>query len=122
MLSTDDIIFNNKRFSDILSEIYDNQIEKKNQITGLINELKPLIQEIGDATLIVPLLKEYLDMGIKNNEHLIKMATIVQRLIQGNGEEGGVGLSQTEKDQLLQDMGDIGDKYKKLNQDNEEPE
>jgi hypothetical protein len=122
MLSTDDIIFNNKRFSDILSEIYDNQIEKKNQITGLINELKPLIQEIGDATLIVPLLKEYLDMGIKNNEHLIKMATIVQRLIQGNGEEGGVGLSQTEKDQLLQDIGDIGDKYKKLNQDNEEPE
>ncbi len=122
MLSTDDIIFNNKRFSDILSEIYDNQIEKKNQITGLINELKPLIQEIGDATLIVPLLKEYLDMGIKNNEHLIKMATIVQRLIQGNGEEGGVGLSQTEKDQLLQDMGDIGDKYKKLNQDNEEQE
>jgi len=122
MLSTDDIIFNNKRFSDILSEIYDNQIEKKNQITGLINELKPLIQEIGDATLIVPLLKEYLDMGIKNNEHLIKMATIVQRLIQGNGEEGGVGLSQTEKDQLLQDIGDIGDKYKKLNQDNEEQE
>jgi hypothetical protein len=38
---------------------------KKQQITSLISELKPLIQEIGDATLIVPLIKEYLEIGVK---------------------------------------------------------
>ena len=51
----DNVIFGKKKFSDILSEIYDNQTEKKKQISGLISELKPLISDIGDATLIVPL-------------------------------------------------------------------
>ena len=61
----DSIVFGNKKFSDILHEIYDNQTTKKEQITSLISELKPLIQEIGDATLIVPLIKEYLEIRCK---------------------------------------------------------
>ena len=68
----DSIIFGDKKFSDILHEIYENQTLKKQQITSLISELKPLIQEIGDATLIVPLIKEYLEIGVKNDEQLIK--------------------------------------------------
>ena len=74
----DSIIFGDKKFSDILHEIYENQTKKKEQISSLISELKPLIQEIGDATLIVPLIKEYLEIGVKNDEQLIKMATIIQ--------------------------------------------
>ena len=68
-------VFGNKKFSDILKEIYDNQKKKEQQITALIGELKPLINDIGDATLIVPLIKEYMELGIKNDEQLIKMAT-----------------------------------------------
>ena len=52
----DSIVFGNKKFSDILNEIYDNQTQKKKQISALISELKPLVNEIGDATLIVPLI------------------------------------------------------------------
>ena len=63
----DSIVFGNKKFSDILNEIYDNQKQKKKQISALISELKPLIQEIGDATLIVPLIKEYLEISVKND-------------------------------------------------------
>ena len=48
-------VFGKKKFSDLLSEIYDNQKKKETQISALINELKPLINDIGDATLIVPL-------------------------------------------------------------------
>ena len=77
MSEFDKIVFKKKKFSDILSEIYDNQKQKQQQISILISELKPLIQDIGDATLIVPLIKEYLDLGIKNDEQLIKVATIV---------------------------------------------
>jgi hypothetical protein len=51
-------LFGNKKFSDLLEEIYTNQKKKEEQISTLISELKPLIQYIGDATLIVPLLKE----------------------------------------------------------------
>ena len=91
-------VFGKKKFSDILKEIYDNQKKKEQQITALIGELKPLINDIGDATLIVPLIKEYMELGIKNDEQLIKMATIIQRaLATGKSEEEGFGMTEEEK-------------------------
>jgi hypothetical protein len=77
MSNLESVVFGNKKFSDILSEIYDNQKKKEKQISTLIGELKPLINDIGDATLIVPLIKEYLEISVKNDEQLIKMATII---------------------------------------------
>ena len=107
----DSIVFGNKKFSDILNEIYDNQTQKKKQISALISELKPLIQEIGDATLIVPLIKEYLEISVKNDEQLIKMATIIQRALQSTGEDGELGISEEEKQELLDEM----ERLEKLN-------
>jgi methanogenic corrinoid protein MtbC1 len=98
-------IFGEKKFSDILSEIYENQKKKEQQISTLINELKPLINDIGDATLIVPLIKEYMELGIKNDEQLIKMSNIIQRAISSNkSEEEGFGMTEEEKKQLLQEV------------------
>ena len=73
-------IFNGKSLSDLFSEIYDNSRKKDKQISALISELKPLIEDVGDATLVVPMIKEYLEIGVKNDEQLVKIATIVQRL------------------------------------------
>jgi hypothetical protein len=98
----DSIVFGKKKFSDILEEIYNNQKKKETQVSALISELKPLVQEIGDATLIVPLIKEYLDISVKNDEQLIKMATIVQRALNNVNEEGSLGISEEEKQQLLE--------------------
>jgi len=109
----DSIVFGKKKFSDILEEIYNNQKKKEIQVSALISELKPLVQEIGDATLIVPLIKEYLDISVKNDEQLIKMATIVQRALNNVNEEGGLGISEEEKQQLLSAMEDLQDKKKK---------
>ena len=113
----DSIVFGNKKFSDILNEIYDNQTQKKKQISALISELKPLINEIGDATLIVPLIKEYLEISVKNDEQLIKMATIVQRALQGMGEDGELGITDEEKEELLAEMERL-DKLSKENNKN----
>ncbi len=73
-------IFKGKSLSDLFSEIYDNSRKKDKQISTLISELKPLIEDVGDATLVVPMIKEYLEIGVKNDEQLVKIATIVQRL------------------------------------------
>jgi len=98
-------IFGKKKFSDILKEIYDNQKKKEVQISALIGELKPLINDIGDATLIVPLIKEYMELGIKNDEQLIKMSTIIQRALSSNkSEEEGFGMTEDEKKQLLSEI------------------
>ena len=79
-MSTDKEIFKGKSLSDLFGEIYDNSKETKTQVKALIGELKPLIENIGDATLIVPMIKEYMEIGVKNDDALIKLATIIQRI------------------------------------------
>ena len=107
-------IFGKKKFSDILEEIYTNQKKKEEQISTLISELKPLIQDIGDATLVVPLLKEYLEISVKNDEQLIKMATIIQRAVQSDGvDDGSFGMTEEEKQQLLNEVKKFGEDKKK---------
>ena len=114
-------IFKNKKFSDILSEIYDNQKKKEKQIATLISELKPLVSDIGDATLIVPLIKDYLEIGVRNDEALIKMATIVQRLANaGTGNENTLGISEAEKDQLISELEEIGKEFTEPTENKEE--
>lgn len=108
MNGLDNVVFGDKKFSDILEEIYNNQKKKEKQISALIAELKPLVNEIGDATLIVPLIKEYLEISVKNDEQLIKMATIIQRIMNSNSGDGGFGISDEEKAQLLAEI----DKFK----------
>ena len=67
-------------------------------------ELKPLINDIGDATLIVPLIKEYMEIGVKNDEQLIKMSTIIQRALNSNNGEESLGITEEEKQQLLEEL------------------
>ena len=104
MSQFDKVVFGKKKFSNILEEIYDNQKKKDKQINALINELKPMIEEIGDATLIVPLIKEYLEMGIKNDDLLIRMAALAQRAMNSESTDAGLGISDEEKQQLLDEI------------------
>jgi hypothetical protein len=111
MSQFDNVIFGKKKFSDVLEEIYNNQKKKDQQVTALISELKPLISDIGDATLVVPLIKEYMEISVKNDDILIKMAALAQRAMATVSSEGSLTISDEEKDQLLAAMNELkGDK------------
>ena len=113
-MSLDKLIFKDKKFSDILEEIYTNQKKKSKQITAMTRELQPLIQDTGDATIIVPLIREYLDAGIKNDDHLIKMATIIQRIVNSQGSaEDSLLISEEEIEQLMQEVSKLEDRDSK---------
>ena len=102
MDSLNQIIFDDKSFGDLLKEIHGNQKKKATQIASMIAELRPLITSLGDATVVVPLIKEYMEISVKNDDHLIKMASIVQRLTTGGANAGDSGvLSNEEMDQLM---------------------
>ena len=98
------ILFDDKSFSDLLKEIHGNQKKKAKQLAQLIAELRPLVQSLGDATVIVPLIKEYLEISVKNDDALLKMAAIVQRLSTGNINSGDGGLLTEEEMAQLQDL------------------
>ena len=105
-MALDKTLFKDKTFSDVLEEIYNNTKKKDKQINALIGELKPLMENIGDATLIVPMIANYLEIGVKNDEHLIKMLAIVQRMDSAKtaGNTGEFELGAEELAQLLEQI------------------
>jgi hypothetical protein len=114
-------IFKGKKFSDLMKDIYANSSKKDRQINMLIAELRPLIKNVGDATVIVPLIKEYLEVGVKNDEHLVKLAAVVQRLVSTNNrvqaETGNSWmLSEEEKKQLMNELDSLTDADKSINE------
>jgi hypothetical protein len=84
--------------------------KKNRQIDNLIQQLSPLVKSINDASVIVPLIKEYLDVGVKNDEQLIKMTAVVQRLLSSDSKakaEAGINewsLSPEEIKQIQTDL------------------
>ena len=102
MDSLNQVLFDDKSFSDLLKEIHGNQKKKATQLASLIAELRPLVQSLGDATVVVPLIKEYMEISVKNDDQLIKMAAIVQRLSTSTSNTGDGGLLTAEEmDQLM---------------------
>jgi hypothetical protein len=111
------IIFDDKSFSDILKEIHKNQTKKSKQLASLIAELRPLITSLGDATVVVPLIKEYMEISVKNDDQLIKMAAIVQRLSTGTTSNGDGGtLTEAEMEQLQEVASEIAKTVEKPKQ------
>ena len=96
-------LFKGVSFSDLMSDVYHNSKKKDRQINQLISQLQPLIKTTSDATIVVPLIKEYLDIAVKKDDHLVKLTAIVQRFISTKQTIAGEGslLSEDEKKQLL---------------------
>ena len=102
------VLFKNKTFSSLLEDIYKNANRKEKEIKALIDQLKPMIQEPGDAMMLVPLLKEYMELAIKNDDALIKMAGIVQRgMGNSSGNDDAGLLSDRDKELLFQEISGI---------------
>ena len=102
-------IFKGKTLSDVFKDIYDNTERNKEQLEVLMKEVVGFIKDGDTAVQIIPMLKEYLEINVKNDELLVKLATIVQRLAtaakQGDSDEE-FGLSEREKEQLMKNITD----------------
>jgi hypothetical protein len=102
------VLFKDKTFANLLEDIYKNANRKEKEIKALIDQLKPMIQEPGDAMMLVPLLKEYMELSIKNDDALIKMAGIVQRAMSNSGGSNDEGmLSDRDKELLFQEINNV---------------
>ena len=97
-------LFEGKSLSDVFKDIYDNTEKNRQQLDVLTRELVQYIKDGDTAVQIVPMLKEYLEINVKNDDQLVKIAAIVQRLVASEskgGSEDSFGLSDSEKEQLM---------------------
>jgi hypothetical protein len=109
-------LFPGKNLSGLFQDIYTNQITKKERISKFIEDLKSKIKHNGDVAIIGPIIKDLIDTSVKNDDHLVKLATIAQRIMlannKGSGDDGF--LTDEEKAQLLNDLQEAKEEVEKM--------
>ena len=115
-MATDYEVFDGKSLSDVFKDIYDNTEKNRQQLDVLTRGLVSCIKDGDTAVQIVPMLKEYLEINVKNDDQLVKIAAIVQRLVASEskgGSEDSFGLSDSEKEQLMKAVEETADDVQK---------
>tara|TARA_B100002019_G_scaffold234090_1_gene208246 strand:+ start:1626 stop:2033 length:408 start_codon:yes stop_codon:yes gene_type:complete len=115
-MDTDKEIFDGKTFASLAKDIYFNSTRKSAQIDQLIKDLRTMIKDAGSATVIAPMIKDYIDVSVKNDDQLVKLSAVLQRFLGGSSssDDEGVasGLTESEKEELLKsvkkEVGEIG--------------
>lgn len=107
-MDTDKEIFDGKTFASLAKDIYFNSTRKSAQIDQLIKDLRTMIKDAGSATVIAPMIKDYIDVSVKNDDQLVKLSAVLQRFLGGSSsseDEGvGSGLTESEKEELLKSV------------------
>lgn len=103
-------IFEGKTLSSLFEDIYKNSVYNRKQLDILTKEIVGFIKDGDTAVQIVPMIKEYLEINVKNDDLLVKVASIVQKIIaseQKGGSEVEFGLTDGEKEQILKNIDDV---------------
>jgi hypothetical protein len=106
-MSKDTEIFEGKTFNDLTKDIYENSKNKRLQLDLLTQEIHGFITSIDDAVIIAPIIKEIFDVSVKNDEHLVKLASVLQRVLAksvGGSDEDVIGLTDQEKEDLIETL------------------
>jgi hypothetical protein len=105
-MSTEFELFKGKNLSSLFEDIYNNQTSKKQKISGMIEEMKKMVKHAGDVASVGPILTSLIDSSVKNDDQLVKLATIATKIMasekKSEGQDGF--LSAFEKEQLLKDL------------------
>jgi hypothetical protein len=99
------VIFEGKTLADMFSDVYRNTSSKRDQINQYVSSMVKLIRTPEDATIIGPIIKDFLEVNVKNDEHIVRLVQIAQRIVSvGNKSESDGILSEQEKEQLLKNI------------------
>jgi len=106
MSNFDNEVFEGKTLADVFKDIYNNTDTKRKQINEFIKKLVMMIKTPDDAVVLGPVIKDFFEVNVKNDEHLVRVAQIAQRVVsigaKVNGSEGV--LTDSEKEQLLKEL------------------
>ena len=100
------VVFDDKTLSDVFKDIYKNTDSKREQINTFITKLVRQIRTPEDAAVISPIIKDFMEVNVKNDEHIVRIAQIAQRAIAiGTKAASSTDLlTEEEKQQLLSNI------------------
>jgi uncharacterized protein YeeX (DUF496 family) len=100
-MDNDKIIFDDKSMNDLYREVYNRSATKKNQLDTVLSDIQKHISDKNDAILMLPRIKDFFDVGVKNDENLLKLIAVIQKMeTLKDGAVNGELLSEEEKEQL----------------------
>ena len=116
MANFDDVtIFGNTSLSDLFKQIHKNNKDIDKQIGDFIDTMKPMAtSNAGSAVMLMPTVKDLIDVNVKNNEQLIKMAGIAQRAATVNANAGQELINMDEISALLEEQKAVQEQGQKL--------
>lgn len=99
-------IFDDKTLSGVFKDIYENTESKRQQINTYITKLVQLIRTPEDATVLGPIIKDFMEVNVKNDEHIVRVAQIAQRAMSIGAKVSSTSdlLTEEEKNQLLSNI------------------
>ena len=116
MANFDDVqVFDGMSLSDLFKKIHKNNKDIDKQIGDFIDTMKPMATaNAGSATMLMPTVKDLIDVNVKNNEQLIKMAAIAQRAVSSNSNSGNELIDMSEIEALLAEQKEVQEQGQKL--------
>lgn len=97
-------LYDGKKYSDLVRDVVKNHKSKQSQIKTLISQLTDMVDDAGTAVIMVPLIKEYLEVDVKNDDALVKLASILQKGGQASNDASQGGLSDKDLELLFSDI------------------
>ena len=115
MANFDDVtIFGNTSLSDLFKQIHKNNKDIDKKIEDFIDTMKPMATaNVGNATNLMPVVKDLIDVNVKNNEQLVKMAAIAQRAATSNNNSNEL-IDMSEIEALLAEQKEVQEKGQRL--------
>ena len=100
------VIFDDKTLSDVFKDIYKNTESKREQINTFVTKLVRQIRTPEDAAVISPIIKDFMEVNVRNDEHIVRIAQIAQRAIAIGTKAASSTelLTEEEKQQLLSNI------------------
>ena len=116
MANFDDVtVFGNTSLSDLFKQIHKNNKDIDKQIGDFIETMKPMATaNAGSATMLMPTVKDLIDVNVKNNEQLIKMAAIAQRAVAVSNNSNNELIDMSEIEALLAEQKEVQEQGQKL--------
>lgn len=101
--------------NDLFTDIYTNSKTKASDLKEAINTAMSKIQDTGDVVMLMPMIRDLYEVGVRNDDQLVRLAAIIQKYITSKekmegavkNSSGDYTITEEEKKQLLSSLEEV---------------